>query len=250
MLYLSKEDPRKCILDGHAASYDCTPAQTLSLAAAFRYCQELSDGHCALLGLDFDALMKMNCVYLLSKMSLTFYKPLTLRQVFKAQTYPRSLERLQHLRDSVFENEAGELAFTCTSAWVMVNPQTHRLLRPKEFPQMPLTLVPEGALGTERFGRITPPQDMPLVGTRPVYYSDIDVNGHLNNCVYAQYIQDYMPAELQNTPIEEVDIHFKREAMQGEEISFFVKQEGDKVYFLGEHARGVCFEAVCKIKQG
>lgn len=247
MLHISKTDPRKCILEGAAASYDCNASQEMHLLAALRYSQELSDGHCALLGLDFDTLMSMNCVYLLSKMSLTFYKPIKLREVFTATTYPRSLERLQHLRDSVFKNEQGETAFTCTSAWVMVNPHTHRLLRPKEFPEMPLTLVPEEALGTERFGRIAMPEDMPKVAVRPVYFSDIDCNGHLNNCSYAQYLQDYMPPHLQNAQLQEVDIHFKREAMLGEEITMFVKEEDGKVFFMGEHARGVCFEAVCKI---
>ncbi len=252
MLYIDKDDARKCVMEGAVASYDCTMDQAMSLVAAMRYSQELGDGHVALLGFGFDKLMEMNSVYLLSKISLTFNRALRLRETFYAETYPRSTHGLLHLRDCAFYPEkpaAGAIkpvpVFTTTGAWVLVNPTTRRLLRPKDFPSTPLVEAPELALGNERFLRIALPQGMEKAGVRKVMYTDIDCNGHLNNCSYAAFLLDYMPPHLQGRFIETVDIHFKSEALLNEEIEVFVKEEAGRVYFCGQHANGRCFEAVC-----
>ena len=57
---------------------------------------------------------------------------------------------------------------------------------------------------------------MERLGTRPVYYTDLDLNSHINNAVYTRIAVDFLPEEYRQRQICDYVINFKRETLLGE----------------------------------
>lgn len=62
---------------------------------------------------------------------------------------------------------------------------------------------------------------------------DTDMNHHLNNAVYVRLLLDAMPRKVWETHrVREFDIHYVREAVEGEILRVFCKQDGEEVTAL------------------
>lgn len=79
-------------------------------------------------------------------------------------------------------------------------------------------------------------------GTHTVLYSDLDTNGHANNCQYTQWAMDVLPLNYVNSHIlYDVQVCYYHEIHAGEEVSFFIAREGDTWYVTGKVADIQCF---------
>lgn len=79
------------------------------------------------------------------------------------------------------------------------------------------------------------------VGERVIVPSMIDINGHLNNSYYADFITDYAGVSPR-----EFSIDFVGEALQNDVIVVYRDECDGRVRLVGEHGRGVCFKAECE----
>ena len=88
------------------------------------------------------------------------------------------------------------------------------------------------------------PRDLPRTeaGTHKVVWSDIDTNGHANNCAYTQWVLDLIPVDyVKSHLVKDVQVNYQREVHYGEEVAFELAQEGDVWYVTGKAGDLVCF---------
>ena len=88
------------------------------------------------------------------------------------------------------------------------------------------------------------PRDLPRTeaGTHKVVWSDIDTNGHANNCAYTQWVLDLIPVDyVKSHLVKDVQVNYQREVHYGEEVAFELAQEGDVWYVTGKTGDLVCF---------
>ena len=86
-----------------------------------------------------------------------------------------------------------------------------------------------------QLSRITFPESMELHDRRRLYYSDTDINGHINNTRYVDLASD--AAELNLRPqgvfMQEILISYVNECFAGEEISLYRGKSEGRLYIHG-----------------
>lgn len=73
-------------------------------------------------------------------------------------------------------------------------------------------------------------RDAKLVRTIDTYYSDVDINGHINSIKYIEHILDIFPRENYEKGIRRFEIAYKAESYMNDRLSFYLQPVGDKEY--------------------
>ena len=67
-------------------------------------------------------------------------------------------------------------------------------------------------------------KDARLVRTIDTYYSDVDINGHINSIKYIEHILDLFPRErYEQQHIRRFEIAYKAESYMGDKLSFYIQ---------------------------
>lgn len=94
-------------------------------------------------------------------------------------------------------------------------------------------------------------RDAQLVRTIDTYYSDVDINGHINSIKYIEHILDIFPRERFEQGIRRFEIAYKAESYMGDQLSFYLQTVGDNEFDVevrknaGDDVPG---EVVCQAK--
>ena len=90
-------------------------------------------------------------------------------------------------------------------------------------------------------------RDAQLVRTIETYYSDVDINGHINSIKYIEHILDLFPRErYEQQHIRRFEIAYKAESYLGDRLSFYT-QSVDENETDGEVLKNES-EVVCQAK--
>ena len=206
----------QCDHTGH-----CRPASLLRLLTDFAG-EDYADR-----GLPHDVLWQEGCVFLISRVRVRFQKPFSAEQTAVFHTWERGVSGPFCIRDyALRDEESGDRLAVCSSVWILCDPVSRRILRPRQFPHE-MQQHAELALTETDAGKIVLPEELQPAGSRTVRYSDLDGNGHVNNAVYADIACDALPIGLFDRGIAEFSVNFIREAKYGDRIELSVgKRDG------------------------
>lgn len=208
--------------------------------AILRRAQQIATDHCDSLGMDAAFYAGTHTAFLMAKLAMECYRPMTTGQTLRLETRPFSPVRAVFHRLCDFIDEQGELCCTVDSRWVLVNADTHRILRqPIEGMRLPTDLPPQRALDIAI--RKAPAQK---VGAVRAGYTYCDVNGHMNNTRYADAVCDAVPAEtLLARGVRRLAVAYHNELALGEEMDLLRAEVEDGWYIAGESEGKKRFEA-------
>lgn len=178
--------------------------------------QDVGTIHAEKLGVGMESMMKSNNFWVYVQQKLKMTKWPKWQDQIKVKTYPRAIQGLKAYRDFVIfldDEKIGESVGT----FMVVNGETRRPVPPKldesiheNVPKNVLDFIPE---------KIIVPEDMPVENTIKVRNSDLDMNNHVNNTKYAQWILDSIPIEYHRSfVVKSFDVNFISEARLGDEI--------------------------------
>ncbi len=195
--------------------------------------------------MSYDVLSERGLGILVSRQSFRFHSMPRANQKITIRTWEEKPEALQFVRAyEIFDTDTREPLVSGLSTWLLVDLNKRRMMRIRDF-----TLREEPTVQTEhdclRPEKIPLPEDLKPILKRPIWYSDIDGNGHMNNARYGAFVVDLLPPEFQSKVFTDFKINYSREAVQGQMIELFAsfsEQEG-KVTVVGRQEDSVCFEA-------
>ena len=220
------------------ATYDIDANCTLRPSALMRHCQELCELHLACYGLTHSKMAADGIIFVFTRAGLQVNRWPGQHDVITAKTRACGVVGVQFYRE--FEFSCGdELLAKVLQTSVVVSATEHKLLRPKAFLEYGVGV---GTNTGQRLERLSLPKEMALVGERPVRYSDLDYNGHLNNSVYSDIFCDFVPGGMQGRMITDFQIHYALESTEGEVLQIYREQQGNTVLLRGVNPRGLCFE--------
>lgn len=223
--------------------------QTLALpSSVLKFFQEIANAHSDEFGFGFENLSKKNATFLLVNVSMDITRTPILHEKIKVTTWSAGRKGIRYIRRTVIEDEKGEIISSAESVWVLVDTLSHRIITKADEIGFDLPECDE-VCGDLRCGKIVHPDDMTLQGKRRIRYTDIDYNGHLNNCKYADFVMDFMPVDVIGKRVSALDIYFHSEAMEGDKIEIYTGENDGFVYFHGVNNGNVCFDARCKLEQ-
>lgn len=123
------------------------------------------------------------------------------------------------IRDYSIRDERGSVIAEATSSWLLVNLRTGRAEDPESAPFLP-TLYPERNAISENL-ELLPLRENPRVAlSKTACYSDLDMNRHVNNCRYADWVLDalFLDPAFRKAGIRSIQMNYLSEISQGAEI--------------------------------
>ncbi|PWM39647.1 MAG: hypothetical protein DBX66_01775 [Clostridiales bacterium] len=229
-------------------SYECDILNRIKLSYLLRHMQEISGEHLDELGLPYERLAELGQVFLLAKLRLKIERLPRCRERLRLLTTPKLPIKAQFIRTNEIFSEAGERLAVADTTWLLVDPQSRRILRPKEFTGvLPMTEDLEPTTLTRY--RPLPPEGLEPAGVREVRYSDLDINRHMNNAGYADVICDALPFGELEREAKELYLHYQNEVREGERISLLRGKTSEGSWYLrGEKETLCCFEALLTLE--
>lgn len=169
-----------------------------------------------------------NIAFILSKLSLDFYKPIYAYEDIDVETFTCESQGFSFHRGFRILRK-GELVAAAASVWALVDIKEGKLIRAENYD---VGFENEPRLLTESPLRIKMPhpEQFELVGKRRIVYSDIDYNMHMNNTRYPNMLCDFMKLEdIQN--IRGMALSYLNEAALGDDIDIHLARTEDGYFF-------------------
>lgn len=201
-------------------SNDVDDHYDLKISTIFKYLQQVSTNHSELLGIGMKETLEHNMFWVIARMDVKIFKMPKMLETLTVTTHPGDLMMFMFPRFYEVYNELGELCISASAAWVLLDKDTHSVAN-----------KPYGEGFT--FKGISLPEDIPLpkrviadnlvkIESRKVRYSDIDLNGHLNNTKYIDYIIDTHDINFyKKYCVNEILINFEKEISDGDIVDIY-----------------------------
>ena len=209
--------------------------------------QEAGNRQSAELGLTRDDLPGA-VVWVLLKAFLLLERPIKRQEEITVTTWYRGKAGAQVYRDYDV-HAGGEHIGEAVTAWVMFDLDRQRPVRPDipgeaeliHTPPEPKTMV---------LGKPERPETTVAAGLRPVRYSDLDMNGHMNNIKYMDVLCDTLKLEdREGFYLKSAMIHYVGQTLPGQTLALETGElPGGRHYLSGAAASGkLTFEAAAEL---
>ena len=198
-------------------SYDVDPQATVRLPALCRFMQEAAYHHAEHLGLGRGFLAERGMAWVLARQRIVVDRWLQWGDSIHIRTWPSGRDRLFFYRDFELTDSAGGCVLCASNAWSLIDVEK----RVRVHPQVYLDVeIPEGK---QIFGRKLSRLKGSPGGEEScanVNYGDLDLNGHVNNVRYLEWILDSLPRRFHEThTLKELESNFLAEALYGQTVS-------------------------------
>jgi len=200
--------------------------------------QDTATEHAYQLGFGYEDMLEQGFFWVLVRQSLKMDSWPNWHDEITISTWTKPLDGVQAFRE--FEIFLGDQKIGASSAtYMMLDIQTRQ---PRELTATDRSFSPRLDYQLDfNAARIELPDNMQFQRSIEVSVTDLDMNNHVNNVKYAQWILNLIPFDLHKKYIVTAfDINFMSETFLGDQIKCFSNMEApsnDEVFFHGENQR-------------
>lgn len=199
--------------------------------------QDVATIHAIEMGIGRDDMVKHGVFWAVIRTKLEVLRDPVNYQVVTVRTWPHTPTRFSFLRDFYMSDKDGRLLVKATSEWVLMDIETRKFVSvadvyngPTDFDEeRAFERKPRKALSFEEGNR-------PVVTITPSY-TDIDVNGHVNNAVYADFVINALNPSEEGS-LKTMQIDYRYEAKPGEPLAVHTLVEEGCVRSKGLNEKG------------
>jgi|JFJP01.1.fsa_nt_gi medium-chain acyl-[acyl-carrier-protein] hydrolase len=185
----------------------------LRIEAAARFFQDIAVHHSTGIGAGPDVLLKKGLVWFLSRLEIEFFRYPTLGEDLRIVTWSRGFKGFKGYREYLIDSSQGKVA-RGSGVWLFYDFMRKRIIKvPPEISGL-YEIEQEKWFDNEiddwvSTGRIEPEHETEV----SLRYSDVDVNGHVNNTVYFGFLETlYHKTMMSNgQSVKNLKIRFSRE---------------------------------------
>jgi len=200
-------------------SFDADLHNKLKISSVFNYMQDIAAKHADDLGVGYRVLLENQIFWVLSWAKVEVKKLPSYGESVKIKTWAKGKNRLFYMRDFLIYNDRDEEIIKATSAWLLLDAKTKRMTDLTKI-GMELPSFPEEHAIDEYPGKFNFLTNEEKLFRRKVFYSDIDINKHVNNSRYLEFILDcYNQSEHDKKEIKTVTISYKGETHFMDELT-------------------------------
>jgi len=235
------------------SSYDLNPKGQARLTSMANFFQEVAYHHASELGLGYHEMKSRKTTWVLSRMRIYMKRYPVWNERIMLETWPSGAERLFALRDFRVLDSKGEVIGMASTAWLILDIDTHRLIRPREMMEQFKMIVHDVQMFDRSLDKIVVPDECALMKQHEVVFSDLDIVGHVNNVKYMEWCIDAAgSSDNSEKEIRELEINFNHEALFGDRIQisgheqtdgetyFAAKRESDGKEIISARMKSVC----------
>lgn len=203
--------------------------------------QEAAAVHAEALDAGYDKLRSLNICWVLIKASLRMERyPRSVSEV-RITTWPEPERRMFFPRYFIFEDENGERLGTASTLWTLMDTDTRTIVSPVS-KGITVDTPEKGPLSIPLPGKIKLPEGEIIHSTLEPKYSDLDINGHVNNSRYIDWLTDRIPLSLfEKGFIGELSVSYNKEIRMGETVSLEFSENNGQFRLAGKCGEQSCF---------
>lgn len=228
-------------------SYEADCHGFLRLVSLMNLLQDMACENADFLGFGFEACAKQNLTWVGSDYLIKINRLPQIDEHFMIETWPSDTKLWGGLRDFRLMSPDGELMASAISQWVLIDAEKRRpVILNKHFPQY--TVFDERAL-KEDFSKLPSVENPDYTKEFSVRFDDIDVNKHVNNAIYPLWASESTESSFRLNHIPaEIEISFKKEALYGETVMVYTKQDESESLHTIRNKNSDTVLANCRIK--
>ena len=215
-----------------ASDFDCKGRMKPS--AVLDYFQEVAGAHAEMLGVGYEALLKNDILWVITKVKYQVVGKVEMHKGIRVHTWPQKPSRITFLRDYLIEDEDGNPAIIGTSEWVGMNCKTRKLAQMSDVYE--LDSFCEDKSFEEKLVKVKDFAEAQSEKTVIPEYCDLDINDHVNNIKYADYVMNSV--DVENAEIERFQIDYHREVKKAMPVCIKTFREGNTVFAKGVSDEG------------
>ena len=180
------------------------------------FAQEVAGHHFAELAMDYETLAQRRLFWAVTRHRVQITRLPVRGETIRVETWPMPTTRVAYPRSMVAYDQSGNEVFRAISLWVLMDLDTRNMILPGK--------SGISVIGTLRGSELEAPAGLiakPLNSSRPrtVAFSDLDRNGHMNNCRYLDWINDLLPSAFHTRHIlKEFTICYLSETREGQQL--------------------------------
>ena len=231
-----------CILDKtafewefHITSFDVDTFNRLKLSSLMKYQQEIGGMHLFEFGTTSSKMAKeQNLAFIFTKMSIAIQHLPKAQDKVVMRTWCSGLKGVRFTRNYLLFDENRNLLTAAKVEVTTLDLLTRKIVRPSEINGFSDFLYNDELENpADAPIKLTVPEGIESVYTRPVRFSDIDYNGHVNNTVYADMSLDCLSREALKASPKGFSINFVSEVLPDETVMVSAVETADGYTFVG-----------------
>ena len=201
-------------------TYECGPDGRATMVSVCNWLQEAASLNAESLAFsksDFEAAGE-NISWVLTRLKVRIARFPKWEEKVSILTFPRGGRRIVAYRDFVLTGADGAELGRATSEWMLIDLASRKIVAIPDGVFAAANTVREPVFGEEPFAKLRwdckaeSPDALSFRARR----GDIDLNGHVNNVHYVEWLMEGRPDAA--GPCRELDIVFKSETLAGEEV--------------------------------
>lgn len=180
------------------------------------YIQEVAGIHGSALGASYEVLAEKNLFWAILRTRVQISRLPRNGETIRLETWPLPTTRVAYPRSVVAYDESGAEIFRAISLWVLMDRTTRAMVLPGK--------SGIAVSGTVQGGELAVPTSLlPKLYenrcSRTVRFTDLDVNGHMNNTRYFDWMFDVLPSSFHGChTMKELTICYLAEAKEGQTL--------------------------------
>lgn len=204
-------------------------------SALLGYLQEAATEAAVLSGGTRETMLeRYRCFWMLARIRVEQTRPLCWGEELTVQTWHREPKGASIYRDFEWFS-GGERVGEAVSTWVLADADTRKLVRMSRLEGMLEDNRGGEREKTEPLTRLRLPEELTVAEERLTRYSETDINGHINNTRYADYLCDCLHPERRKSGsfVRQMQIGFLAECRPGERLTLFRAEAGQEQFVRG-----------------
>ncbi|MDR1340700.1 MAG: hypothetical protein LBK58_11710 [Prevotellaceae bacterium] len=209
----------------HVSSYFTDLKKQLSLPALFYFLQESALAHAESHNFGWTEMSGNNFLWALSRIRAQIDGYPAWEDSIFVETWSKGPDTVMAYRDFEVYSSNGKKILSATSAWLVLNIETRKPQRIASMKDKFPARYDRSALDVrlEKLPQHGIPGSNYPVNTVP--YSAIDINGHVNNTLYIQWVIDAFPVDyILNHDVCDIEINYLQEAMLNQQYYVTVEE--------------------------
>ncbi len=216
------------------SDFDCH--MQLQPAAVLDLFQDVAGEHARVLGIGRDAMMAEQLIWVIVRVR---YRVLGTPRQFdrvRVKTWPLPPKRSIFQREYMIMDRDGTPLVLGSSEWVVIHAERRRLVPVGDVYPLKDGFLPDRNF-EDGFPRLSDFDGEAEAEVRLPRFTDLDMNGHVNNIKYANYIMDAVrPTEGES--VDEFLIEYHREVKGDAPLTLALRREGQCAFVKGANESG------------
>ncbi len=237
-------------LNVRVESYDVQPNGNVKISSLLKFFQKAAGDDVNKTDLNYDNLSSHSIAFVLTKMTVKILEDIKQYDELLIVSHPRKVRGVSFPRDFIVYRGSEKVAIA-NSIWVLFDLNKRTILRPSVINDIgDLPPSEDDLIEIDDIRRVVSADSLSRTDVLKVRYSHLDMNNHLNNTFYSDFIFNTIPPKSHRSDKGlYLQINYKSEAILGDIIDIYSCLSADKNEYdisASKNDGKLCFTAYVK----